>query len=123
MNMCYDGALVMPSSYAVMSEEEMAYVEGGNLNTLKNNLKGIYWIVRDYMCRWRSSATVGSALSSMGLSLGQIASMAGSYWTLAGKVMTIVSAVTSWMGAHAWVIASVGAAVGFTVFMECKKYF
>lgn len=29
MEMCYDGALVMPSSYAVMGEEEMTYVEGG----------------------------------------------------------------------------------------------
>ncbi len=29
MEMCYDGALVMPSSYAVMDEEEMTYVEGG----------------------------------------------------------------------------------------------
>ncbi|RKJ67900.1 hypothetical protein [Roseburia sp. 1XD42-69] len=29
MEMCYDGALVMPSSYAVMSEEEMLYLEGG----------------------------------------------------------------------------------------------
>lgn len=29
MEMTYDGALVMPSSYAVMDEEEMTYVEGG----------------------------------------------------------------------------------------------
>lgn len=29
MEMCYDGALVLPSSYAVMDEEEMTYVEGG----------------------------------------------------------------------------------------------
>lgn len=29
MEMCYDGALVMPSSYAVMSEDEMTYVDGG----------------------------------------------------------------------------------------------
>ena len=29
MTMCYNGALVMPSSYAVMNEEEMMYVEGG----------------------------------------------------------------------------------------------
>lgn len=29
MEMCYDGALVMPSSYAVMDEEEMMYLEGG----------------------------------------------------------------------------------------------
>lgn len=29
MEMCYDGALVMPSSYAIMNEEEMTYIEGG----------------------------------------------------------------------------------------------
>ena len=29
MEMCYDGTLVMPSSYAVMDEEEMTYVEWG----------------------------------------------------------------------------------------------
>ena len=29
MDMCYNGALVMPSSYAVMDEEEMTCFEGG----------------------------------------------------------------------------------------------
>lgn len=29
MDMCYNGALVMPSSYAVMDEEEMTYTDGG----------------------------------------------------------------------------------------------
>lgn len=29
MDMCYDGALVMPSNYVVMDEDEMIYVEGG----------------------------------------------------------------------------------------------
>lgn len=32
MELCYDGALVMPSNYAVMSEEEMTYVEGGGFS-------------------------------------------------------------------------------------------
>ena len=32
MVMTYDGALVMPSNYAVMEQEEMTYVEGGNLS-------------------------------------------------------------------------------------------
>ena len=36
MEMCYDGALVMPSSYAVMNEEEMTYVEGGGTKTYYN---------------------------------------------------------------------------------------
>ena len=30
MELCYDGALVLPSSYVVMDEEEMTYLEGGN---------------------------------------------------------------------------------------------
>ncbi|SEQ37943.1 hypothetical protein SAMN02910289_01890 [Lachnospiraceae bacterium RM5] len=29
MEMCYDGALVMPSNYVVMNDEEMCYLEGG----------------------------------------------------------------------------------------------
>ena len=29
MEMCYDGVLIMPSSYAVMNDDEMTYVEGG----------------------------------------------------------------------------------------------
>lgn len=37
MEMCYDGALVMPKNYAVVTEEEMTYVEGGG--TLKITIK------------------------------------------------------------------------------------
>ncbi len=33
MEMCYDGALVMPSNYVVMDEEEMTYVEGGKVRS------------------------------------------------------------------------------------------
>ena len=29
MELCYDGALVMPSNYSIMNEDEMTYVEGG----------------------------------------------------------------------------------------------
>ncbi len=36
MEMCYDGALVMPSSYAVMDSEEMTYVEGGAKGRTRN---------------------------------------------------------------------------------------
>ena len=31
MDICYDGALVLPSSYVMMEEEEMSYVEGGGV--------------------------------------------------------------------------------------------
>ena len=31
MEMCYDGALVMPKNCAIVSEEEMTYVDGGGI--------------------------------------------------------------------------------------------
>ena len=37
MEMCYDGALVMPSNYAVMSEDEMMYVDGGKKITINRS--------------------------------------------------------------------------------------
>ncbi len=36
MEMCYEGALSLPSSYAVMKEEEMTYVEAGGLATVRS---------------------------------------------------------------------------------------
>ena len=36
MELCYDGALVLPSSYAVMDEEEMCYTEGGYVSRSVN---------------------------------------------------------------------------------------
>ena len=50
MEMCYDGALVMPSSYAVMSEEEMTYVEGGWTYTLKKTKSKAL----SYLKKWRN---------------------------------------------------------------------
>lgn len=43
MDMYYDGALVMPSNYAVMNEEEMTYVEGGG--TVKLKIKNNSFII------------------------------------------------------------------------------
>ena len=60
MEMCYDGALVMPSNYAVMSEDEMTYVEGG----VKS--RSINWISIpiDVVCSYvglNASAIIGCA--------------------------------------------------------------
>ncbi len=40
MEMCYDEELVMPSSYAVMDEAEMTYVEGGGVGGAAIGLVG-----------------------------------------------------------------------------------
>ena len=61
MDMCYDGALVLPSSYAVMDEEEMTYTEGGGSRTYRGN-QG-----------WAAAVALTSAglfLSGMGKAVG-----------------------------------------------------
>lgn len=61
MDMCYDGALVLPSSYAVMNENEMSYTEGGGSRTYRGN-QG-----------WAAAAALTSAgllLSGMGKAVG-----------------------------------------------------
>lgn len=42
MEMCYDGALVMPMNCVVMDEEEMTYVDGGKRYT---NLTGLFSLI------------------------------------------------------------------------------
>ena len=50
MEMCYSGALVMPSSYAVMDEEEMMYVEGGATKEwVANFIKEVVVFLKDYI--------------------------------------------------------------------------
>ena len=39
MEMCYDGALVMPNSFALVAEDEMEYIDGGwSPSTMMGNL-------------------------------------------------------------------------------------
>lgn len=38
MEMCYNDALVMPSSYAIISNDEMEYVDGGGIPTWTANV-------------------------------------------------------------------------------------
>lgn len=74
MEMCYDGALVMPSSYAVMSEEEMTYVEGGDAKKLKNNLVGL----------WNRTQGIRIAFKTAGIQLATI--KAAAQYTFAAAV-------------------------------------
>lgn len=57
MEMCYDGALVMPSGYVVMSEDEMTYVDGGMSGRTKTG--------EDRFC-------VASFIASSAIALGRL---------------------------------------------------
>lgn len=84
MEMCYDGALVLPSSYAVMDEEEMTYVEGGwSGKTFASNLKGAY-------NRYKH---VRNALLGGGLTLGAIGKTA--YMTAKAVYMCYGATISS----------------------------
>lgn len=76
MEMCYEGTLVMPSSYAVMDEEEMTYIEGGNAKTFAKNLIGLWGATRFARWAWRDS----------GIKLSQIKAAAQcTYWCAVAK--------------------------------------
>ena len=64
MEMCYDGALVMPSGYAVMDEEEMTYVEGGASISRRT-------------FSWGVSITIGIAVTALTAGLGTFFATAG----------------------------------------------
>ena len=84
MEMCYDGTLVMPSSYAVMDEEEMTYVEGGWC--IENKLWGynIYLThkERQLLSAGQTIAGIASGLASFGVGtaiLGAFANIVANY--------------------------------------------
>lgn len=65
MEMCYDGALVMPSNYVAMDEEEMTYVEGGG--TIKLNFSRDF--LRDCLTATLSGVT-GIVCGIIGTAVG-----------------------------------------------------
>lgn len=74
MEMCYDGAIVMPSSYAEMNEEEMLYLEGGIGATVK------WWGIRVALNSTETNAVaVGSSIYNyaLGVAIGIPSAVAG----------------------------------------------
>lgn len=59
MDMCYDGALVLPSSYAVMDEEEMCYTEGGIAVTTVQQLYIVGTVITIYGATYAGGTVCG----------------------------------------------------------------
>lgn len=91
MEMCYDGALVMPSSYAVMSNDEMVYTEGGRVYNETGTAKQLKQKASVYMASWFSLAggytyTAAAAVASaVGVGVGVIAGIGAGYCTFAAN--------------------------------------
>lgn len=71
MEMCYDGALVMPSSYAVMDEEEMTYVEGGGWSG-KQVLRNVTGMIAVFSLGYAGAALRSFVAAHQGLSYGRM---------------------------------------------------
>ena len=69
MDMCYDGALVLPSSYAVMDEEEMCYTEGGIAVTTVATIVGT--VITIYGATYAGGTVCGKRLYYAGMNTTQ----------------------------------------------------
>lgn len=105
MEMCYDGALVMPKSCAIINEDEMTYVDGGTAANFCKNLKGLWNKTQDM--RW--------ALKMGGFSWGYICSLAkASYWYVVGTVAAKFGVTISLVSRSLAVVACLGVAAAAT---------
>ncbi len=99
MDMCYDGALVMPSNYAVMDEEEMTYVEGG-----ANISYNIFMRSRAYCTAFASGYRSGKGYTNI------------STYDLAAEIFAHAYAYYEWGG-----FVSLASSLGFSEVKSFKK--
>ena len=108
MEMTYDGALVMPKSFAAVSEEEMTYVEGGGTITVtikKSTIQGIIGLLGGAV----SSYAIQLALDALGgLLVAPI-----EFGTAGGATLAVAAFLVMWNGAAAAIASGImGGVVG-----------
>ena len=111
MEMCYDGALVMPSNYAVMSEDEMMYVDGGkaitiNRTTIRNAIASV----------WATISGISTIAWLANKSAGQIGKLIGKAAFSVGKALLRVKGFAGFaLQSAACAIAGIVAACAITI--------
>ena len=101
MEMCYNGALVMPSNYAVVNDNEMEYVEGGGTTYLKIGKNSFVAGALAALAGWGSKAMMTAALNAIGISIAASIELgtAGAGTLLAGAfILTWSGVVTTLVG-------------------------
>ncbi len=105
MDMCYDGTLVMPSSYAVMEEDEMNYVEGGVSLSMK----------KDYLNKNVCLSVASNYTQKTGLSRSRIAKEIYGH-----AVMYYASPAL--LGTYAVSLGTVMGPIGVAAILSCLYY-
>ncbi len=75
MEMCYDGALVMPKNYAVVNNEEMEYVDGGWSG--RQVLKNVIGMTACFSLGYIGNAFAAFVRANQGLSYGKLLAKCG----------------------------------------------
>ena len=105
MEMCYDGALVMPSNFVAVSEEEMTYIDGGMTKTdmvISALISLVMGVASSKVANWLTIARMKSALS-----------FCASAWRIVcGAVSSAISFVLNTPVLLASIAFAVGAAAG-----------
>ena len=120
MEMCYDGALVMPKNYAVVSEEEMTYVDGGatySASQCRNFVAALGLCSRQALMAVAAGAAAVTKLKKLfssfsvlggpltwilNIALGVLGTIAGKvlygigYCAITGKTLTITPTAAFW---------------------------
>lgn len=104
MEMCYNGALVMPSNYAVVSNDEMEYVDGGfyiSYNSIKN-------VILTCCLNPIGATLIGIGLYKLaGLITVKAAILGAKFGAFGGIVGSVIAGAVSALigGSAAWTIA------------------
>ncbi len=105
MTMTYDGTMVMPKNFAVVTEDEMTYVDGGDAANFANNLKAL----------WSLSEPMRHALRMGGFNWGYLCSLAtASYFYVVGTVAAKLGITIALVSRTLAVVAALGTVAAAT---------
>lgn len=116
MEMCYDGALVMPSSYAVMDNEEMTYVEGGKIKIARGIVAAAVDVVGLLICPYFAPLKYMGKCAAKALVKVYLPALAGVFRKLLTTAIGVgINVTTGKLGdilfSNAWCLTSVGGMV------------
>ena len=101
MEMCYEGAFLMPSNYAIMDEEKMTYVEGGGTKSFTSR--------RAAAAEYKKTGTniqIASAFGGAGMAVicGAIGSLANIPGIIVGAILGSIAGTA--IGSVTWGIGT-----------------
>ena len=106
MEMCYAGALSMPSSYVVMNEEEMTYTEGGgtvSVTLKKSTMQAVIGTISGAATGW----AINAALDSLAIPIATAIELG----TAGAATLAVGAFLIAWHGAAAGIASGIAGSI------------